>query len=490
MSKFVSFLRKDTTVALAIACVLLVLLCSCNMQKKRKEDPYIAFRAKQLAEEHLKELEEQKIKRLVEAIFSDDTTYAKEYFKANPESINQKIIQSLWNPTTQSWEKFITPLVASIIVRKESTVDLLLKMGADPNKKTEEGKSSLSYSLNDTSIFKSLIKYGADIYQRKVESDKPLFYNSIIRNAIACNSDVHPIFRVLLEQTKLDPNLIIDTTGKTLLIYALANDEINVVEVLLNHGASCNLKTTSGINALLTVAHNIRESRRSFRRSTDQDGLRLNILSLLLSQKNIDLDQKDERGYTAFEYLHHNQEFDAIAIFQKYFPTKYNYGKVNKERLEIEREEKKMEIARNTPKVFSTDLLGIPCKIIITPNDQFLGMYGASVKAISKKTNEKLYEYIYTSSFDPSQVLVYWTKLLGSLTQDFRNILDYGSHYMWSNDNEQIDLIGQTPANSSPPFVICIIWRNVHLSRMKGIDSDNLDAAVKEAFIRNGITLN
>ncbi|KAJ6238995.1 molting protein mlt-4 [Anaeramoeba flamelloides] len=135
----------------------------------------------------------------------------------------------------------------SIHSNETEVLSLLIENGADLDKKDFKGKTPLAYAIEQdrNKLAKWLIKYGADIQTTTFSGLNLLSLCSINGN--------EKILNLLLqnEQIKL-LNLInkMDHSQKSPLIYACENKHINILNILIRHGADINQLGTNGQSIL------------------------------------------------------------------------------------------------------------------------------------------------------------------------------------------------------------------------------------------------
>lgn len=120
-------------------------------------------------------------------------------------------------------------------------VQMLIKSGADINKKSESGETPLMFSLYADSLdaFKLLISAGADVHQK----------NNIGKNAlfIACESNKIEAFKTLLKlKSETD---VVDQNGQTPLIIASIKGYQEIVTLLIENKAKIEHKDQHSMTA-------------------------------------------------------------------------------------------------------------------------------------------------------------------------------------------------------------------------------------------------
>ncbi len=124
----------------------------------------------------------------------------------------------------------------------------LLDQGADPNSKTDNGKTLLMLAayLGHTDIAKLLIDKGADVNAKDQDGKRALMY--------AAEKNNLEIGKLLLEKGA-DPNSA-DNSGKTALMYTAEKGHVEFAELLLENGADLNAVANNGKTALQIARDN------------------------------------------------------------------------------------------------------------------------------------------------------------------------------------------------------------------------------------------
>tara|TARA_Y100001972_G_C7640643_1_gene321825 strand:- start:30 stop:803 length:774 start_codon:yes stop_codon:yes gene_type:complete len=139
------------------------------------------------------------------------------------------------------------PLMLATMEENIDMVRLLLKSGADPNKKTD-GEHSLIYANYE--ITELLLKNGANPNIKWLGNTSLMEYS---------DEDSIDMVRLFLKYGA-DPN-IKNNDGKTALIQASKYDRIgDVIKLLLKNGAKPNLKDNEGNTALMIAKKNKNEN--------------------------------------------------------------------------------------------------------------------------------------------------------------------------------------------------------------------------------------
>ena len=154
-------------------------------------------------------------------------------WKGNAEEV-RRIISSGINPNL-SWAdakalgKGAIPLLHAIIRGHDDVVKVLLDMGADPNRGTENGLTPLNFVKlhgNSTGVVKLLLEAGADPNKGNDNGIKPLHLA-----AGTCHTEM---VRLLLD-AGADPNAA-TVTGETPLLWATEHGHEDSVQLLMDRG--------------------------------------------------------------------------------------------------------------------------------------------------------------------------------------------------------------------------------------------------------------
>jgi hypothetical protein len=168
---------------------------------------------------------------------------------------------------------YMRPLIAALAGEHFQTADLLFRSGADPhvqgNYKTIPLHSAANFEKYD--VVQKLIEYNADINARDNDGWTPLYWAS--RGRLFKDGSVP---RLLLERGA-DVNARADADGFTPLHRASAYGALEVVHVLLEHGADVKAVSVDGKTALQVVG-------KAPYRKADQDQGRLEEITRLLEE--------------------------------------------------------------------------------------------------------------------------------------------------------------------------------------------------------------
>jgi ankyrin repeat protein len=199
-----------------------------------------------------------------------------------------------------------TPLMRSIyVINNHNNIRILLQAGANPNIKTKHGFSclmELTRIHNSYLIFKDFLQYGADVHYTDDENDTVLSWLCIY----AAKFNNENILDLLI---KAGSN--VNHTGHkgfTPLLYALYNvNNLSFINKLLEAGADVNTADEDGNSPLLYAAQHSS----------------IDIVSILLTYKNINLYHKNNKGFNAYDLSVQTHGPDApISILMKGFIRK------------------------------------------------------------------------------------------------------------------------------------------------------------------------
>lgn len=130
----------------------------------------------------------------------------------------------------------------------EHTVELLLKMGANPDYQDSMGVTCLTQAIADSFILgvRLLIKYGADV---NFPTNNPPLHMAL--------SYCYPAMNILLD-SGADIN-IIDADGRTVLFIERVRDNLITCDYLIRRGADPGIKDALGIDYFMLNDSNIRD---------------------------------------------------------------------------------------------------------------------------------------------------------------------------------------------------------------------------------------
>jgi ankyrin repeat protein len=126
-----------------------------------------------------------------------------------------------------------------------TTVQRLLKNGADPNEIDIDGRTSLHYAVDygDIDVVNILLRNGANINQVTNKGNTPL-HTATTR----CNKEIVDVLLENISRDKLNDFVNAKTTlsGTTSLHIAAKSNSLEIVKSLLKHGATYNIKNKEG----------------------------------------------------------------------------------------------------------------------------------------------------------------------------------------------------------------------------------------------------
>ena len=254
-----------------------------------------------------------------------------------------------------------TPLIHSLLENKHSIVQLLLAHpGIDVNLRDNEGETALHVAINTIKDFNYfsvslLLAFpGIDVNIQDNRGNTPLHY--------ACMDNLKYIVEKLLTFPEINVNLqnnelctalmyaeddgsnllampgialdIVDEDGRTALIQAVEYANLPKVKMLISRGANVNIRSNRGETALLRACEIRFQDPTPFieailsrpiddinyGRSGYNALIRISLtpnsyaLRLLLSQKNIDINHKDERGKTPLMRACQGEQVENVRI--------------------------------------------------------------------------------------------------------------------------------------------------------------------------------
>jgi ankyrin repeat protein len=245
----------------------------------------------------------------------------------------------------------LTPLLYAARENCHACVDVLLKHGADIDLPDPDGVSPLLVAIMNANwdLAKQLIEAGADVNQWDIYGESPLFTVINLRNRIdGGRASIDPINQTtgtavleLLLERGANPNMQLffrpanlagatNTRGSTPLIRAANNGDMEVVQLLLAHGADATLYLADR----QTPIHAVLAGRASEKQAVElirllhEAGTDVNVVALvnhpqeirggsalhyavrkrqkevirLLASLGIDMDAVDQDGLTALDY--------------------------------------------------------------------------------------------------------------------------------------------------------------------------------------------
>ena len=201
----------------------------------------------------------------------------------------------------------VTPLHLATEYCIKETFQLLLRNGANVNVKRQKDSWTplhIAISSRQTKVAKLLVSYGADVNAPDKSGKTPIFY--------AIDYGDLKTTKLLLTNKatiKDNPELLTNATKKK---------DIEIVELLLKHGADINSSDVHGRTALHFAALN--RSGRLSKPRLDKDpniNVKGEIAKLLLS-RGANVNAKTKDGMTALQAAAHNGYANVVAALLKY----------------------------------------------------------------------------------------------------------------------------------------------------------------------------
>jgi len=244
-----------------------------------------------------------------------------------------------------------TPLLYAARENCLACVEVLVRNGADIDLPDPDGVSPLLLAIMNENwdLAKQLIEAGANVNQWDIYGEAPLFTAVGLRNQISGgHASIDPlnetkgltIVRMLLERGA-NPNMQLffrpanvrgatNTRGSTPLIRAATNADLEVVKLLLQHGADVNLNMADRQTAMMAVLAGRASEPQALEmlRILHEAGADVNVIALInhreesrggtalhyavrkrykevikkLAEYGIDMNAKDQDGLTALDY--------------------------------------------------------------------------------------------------------------------------------------------------------------------------------------------
>jgi len=227
-----------------------------------------------------------------------------------------------------------TPLLYATRENCHACVDMLLKNGADINLPDPDGVSPLLLSIMNANwdIAKQLIEAGADVNQWDMYGEAPLFTVIGLRNQLSGGKgSIDPlnqtngtaILHALLEHGA-NPNMQIffrpanlrgatNTRGSTPLIRAISSADMEVVKLLLQHGADANLIMADRQSPIMAAISGRASETQVLEmiRILKEAGADLNVVALVNHRE-------ETRGGTALHYAVRKRYKEVIKKLAEY----------------------------------------------------------------------------------------------------------------------------------------------------------------------------
>ena len=227
-----------------------------------------------------------------------------------------------------------TPLHYAVRENCRACVDVLLKNGADINLPDPDGVSPLLLSIMNANwdISKQLIDAGADINQWNMYGEAPLFTVIGNRNQLSGGKgSIDPlnqttgtaIMHMLLERGA-NPNMQLffrpanlrgatNTRGSTPLIRAISGNDMEVVKLLLQHGADANIMMADRQTPIMAAISGRASETQAIEmiRILKEAGADVNVIALVNHRE-------ESRGGTALHYAARKRYKEVIKKLAEY----------------------------------------------------------------------------------------------------------------------------------------------------------------------------
>lgn len=197
-------------------------------------------------------------------------------------------------------------LLNAVYNNNEKAVFELLRMGANPNAKTQDGVTPLMYAVDNGNLLiaRKLLKSGANPNINSYYAPAPIITATIY-------SDTLMVYTLLDNGAK--PDIIDSTNGMTPLLYAISKKNYEICHLLLDYGANPNLNT-----------YNITPIDQAIYSKTDTT-----IIKLLIKY-GANINSENEQGLTPLMLCIKYQNLQAAKILiQKHASCQYISSKNN-----------------------------------------------------------------------------------------------------------------------------------------------------------------
>jgi ankyrin repeat protein len=143
-----------------------------------------------------------------------------------------------------------TPLMRAVEIRQLEIVRQLLKSGADPNLRDRNARSTAEIAIEADSaeIVEALLKGGADFNVRDA------YGSSMVLRTVESGSE--SMYEIVAAFGRHGVNMNVGTASQTPLYYAVEQNDIRMVQLLLEAGADPSLATESGGLPLVSALSN------------------------------------------------------------------------------------------------------------------------------------------------------------------------------------------------------------------------------------------
>jgi ankyrin repeat protein len=186
-------------------------------------------------------------------------------------------------------ENGATPLFQAVMGLEPAIAGLLVERGADVNKKTKLGQSTLMLAAGSmqTEVVSMLVERGADVKAKDEEGLTPLMF--------AARSGSAGIAQLLIEKgAEIDAQ---SKDGTTALMKAIEMGKADVVKMLIERGPDINLKDKDGWTALWWAVNNGRTE-----------------IARMLIEKGADVNAKNKTGLTPLMRAAWTGEADVVKL--------------------------------------------------------------------------------------------------------------------------------------------------------------------------------
>ena len=228
----------------------------------------------------------------------------------------------------------LTPLLYAARENCAACVDVLVKNKADINLPDPDGVSPLLVAIMNANwdLARRLIVAGADVNQWNIFGEAPLFTAVDLRSRLdggrasidSPNTTTGLAIVKLLLERDADPNMqlffkpanargTVNTRGATPLIRAANNADLEVVKILLEHGADATISTAdrqTPIHAVLS-GRATEQQALELTRVLQKSGADVNVVALINHREEI-------RGGTALHYAVRKRYKEVIKLLASY----------------------------------------------------------------------------------------------------------------------------------------------------------------------------
>lgn len=213
------------------------------------------------------------------------------------QSGNDEIVSALLaagaDPNVADTSAGHTALMRAIDTQYESTVKILLKAKADPNKTNLDGKTSLDMAVESRKpgIVKALIDSGANVKSVSKDGSSPVLY--------AAQDGSEESLEMIRLLAKAGAPMDQSNAAYSPLGYAVGQENLKLVQLLVDSGANPAAKQQNGSTPLHHSLDNIE------------------ILTILLGSKGVDINVPDQTGDTPLISAARNGQVDAVKLLLK-----------------------------------------------------------------------------------------------------------------------------------------------------------------------------